>query len=89
MKWLAALLAGLVLILQYQLWIGEGSLAELRHLEARVEAQEQENERLRERNEALETEVVDLKQGLDAVEERARSDLGMIREGETFYRVIE
>lgn len=89
MKWLAAFLAGLVLILQYQLWIGEGSLAELRRLETRVEAQEQENERLRERNETLETEVVDLKQGLDAVEERARSDLGMIREDETFYRVIE
>lgn len=89
MKWLAALLTGLVLILQYQLWIGDGSLAELRRLEARVDAQEQENERLHERNEALETEVVDLKQGLDAVEERARGDLGMIREDETFYRIVE
>ncbi len=89
MKWLAAVLGGVVLILQYQLWVGEGSLAELRRVEARVQAQERENSRLRERNEALEQEVIALKQDLDAVEARARSELGMIREGETFYRLVQ
>ena len=84
--------AGLVLtllVLQYRLWVGEGSLAELRQLESRVQAQSLENAELRERNDNLESEVVDLKEGLDAVEERARRELGMIREGETFYLLLD
>jgi cell division protein FtsB len=86
-----ALLIGLILalaLLQYRLWVGEGSLAEVWALSGQVEAQRQENHQLGERNAALAAEVADLKQGLDAVEERARSELGMIREGETFFHVV-
>jgi len=87
-----ALLAGLVivpLILQWRLWAGEGGVSELRQLEDQLAAQQSENEALRLRNQMLENEVLDLKTGLDAIEERARSDLGMTREDEIFYRVIE
>jgi len=89
MRWLLAILALIFLGLQYKLWVGEGSLAEVWHLKGAVEQQRGENEALKERNRALDAEVRDLKQGLEAVEERARSELGMIREGETFYQVIE
>ena len=87
-----ALLAGLVivlLILQWRLWAGPGGLSELRQLEAQLTAQQSENEKLRLRNEMLENEVLDLNPGLEAIEERARSDLGMTREDETLYMVIE
>lgn len=87
-----ALLAGLVivlLILQWRLWAGEGGLSELRQLEEQLMTQQSENEALRLRNQMLESEVLDLKTGLEAIEERARSDLGMTREDEIFYRVIE
>ena len=86
-----ALLAGLVivlLILQWRLWAGEGGVSELRQLEEQLMAQQSENEALRLRNQMLENEVLDLS-GLEAIEERARSDLGMTREDEIFYRVIE
>lgn len=89
MKTLAAVLLVILLILQFRLWVGEGSVAELRQLQSRVQAQQLENEQLRERNTALEIEVLNLKEGLEAVEERARNDLGMIRDDETFYLVIE
>jgi cell division protein FtsB len=87
-----ALLAGLVivlLVLQWRLWAGPGGVSELREVEAQLAAQQAENEALRQRNEMLENEVLDLKNGLEAIEERARSDLGMTREDEIFYRVIE
>ncbi len=77
-----------LLLLQYKLWFGDGGLFKVRQLATSVEAQRQENEALAERNEALEAEVRDLKQGLAAIEERARTELGMIREGETFYQVV-
>ena len=79
----------LLLSLQYRLWVGDGSLAEVWDLYQQVETQRDENQRLRERNQALEAEVQDLKQGLGAIEERAREELGMIKEGETFYQIIE
>lgn len=79
----------LLLILQYTLWLGEGGLVRVWSLSEQVAAQEQENAKLRERNRALEAEVLDLKQGLDAVEERARTDLGMIKKNETFHQVVE
>lgn len=87
-----ALVAALVLVLlglQWRLWVGDGGVAELRQLEAQLAVQEQENEALRLRNQMLESEVLDLKNGLEAVEERARADLGMTREDETFYMIIE
>jgi cell division protein FtsB len=89
MRWLVWLLIILFVLLQYRLWVGDGSLAEVWNLYQAVEAQKQENQRLRERNQALEAEVKDLKQGLEAIEERAREELGMIKEGETFYQIIE
>lgn len=86
---LITVLVLLLLMLQYRLWVGEGSLAEVSNLQQEIGAQRQELVKLRQRNRALEAEVRDLKQGLEAIEERARSELGMIKEGETFYQVIE
>ena len=89
--WLAALLAAAFVGLQYRLWFGDGSIAEVLKLRAAVEAQRQENERLDDRNRKLEAEVVDLKNenSLESVEYRARRDLGMIGRDETFYQIIE
>jgi len=89
MRWIGWLLFLLLLALQYRLWVGDGSLAEVWDLYQQVETQRDENQRLLERNQALEAEVQDLKQGLEAIEERAREELGMIKEGETFYQIIE
>jgi cell division protein FtsB len=89
MNKLLLLLLLLLLYLQYQLWIGDGSLQDVWELHKEVELQRQENIELRERNAALEAEVTDLQQGLDAIEEHAREDLGMVKEGETFYQVVE
>jgi cell division protein FtsB len=86
------LLAGLMLllgVLQYQLWFGSGSLAEVRRLHREADLQREENARLRERNRVLDAEVSDLKQGLEAIEEQARLGLGMIKEGEVFYQIVE
>ena len=89
MKKLVILLLILLVYLQYKLWFGEGSLQDVWELHREVEFQRQENIELRERNAALEAEVRDLRQGLDAIEEHAREDLGMVKEGETFYQVVE
>lgn len=89
MKVLVMLLLCILLVLQYQLWVGEGSIAELRRLETDVERRRLENEELEERNRALGNEVLALKGELEAIEERARTDLGMIRDDETFYLIIE
>lgn len=74
--------------LQYHFWFGNGSSGEVIALEQQVERQKKENEGLQQRNAALAAEVEDLKSGEAAVEERARSELGMIKPGETFYRVV-
>ncbi len=89
MKKLLLLLIALLVYLQYQLWFGEGSLQDFWELHQEFEMQRQENLELRERNAALQAEVTDLQQGLDAIEEHAREDLGMVKEGETFYQVVE
>jgi cell division protein FtsB len=89
MRWLLIVLTLILLFLQYRLWVGEGSLAQKQVLEHKVAAQREENERLRERNRILANEVGNLKEGLESVEERARKDLGMIKEGETFYMVVD
>jgi cell division protein FtsB len=86
---LIVLLLVLLVILQYQLWVGDGGLLDVWELHQEVEALRQENERLQERNAALNAEVLDLKHGLDAIEEHAREDLGMVKEGETFYQIVE
>lgn len=79
----------ILLALQVKLWVGEGGLSNVRRLEQAVEAQKQTNKRHQERNQALAGEVQDLKHGTEAIEERARSELGMIRQGETFYQIVE
>ena len=89
MKTLIAVLLVLFLGLQYRLWFADGGLVDVHRLEERIAAQQAENARLRERNRALAAEVRDLKKGLEAVEARARAELGMVGEGETFYRVVE
>lgn len=92
MRWLRLLLVvlvGLLAFLQYRLWMGEGGRATVAALRQQVDAQTRENAGLQQRNDALAAEVEDLKSGEAAVEERARSELGMIRPGETFYRVVE
>ena len=82
---LALLLAGL----QYTFWLGSGGQHEVAEVRQQVATQQAENLRLQERNDALAAEVEDLKSGEAAVEERARSELGMVKPGETFYRVVE
>ena len=89
MRILIAILLVLLIVLQYDLWVGDGSLATVWRLHQAVEAQQAENAGLKERNAALEAEVRDLKTGNEAIEERARNELGMIREGETYIQVIE
>jgi cell division protein FtsB len=89
MKALAAVLASLILALQYPLWFGKGGWLRVRELDRQVTAQAAANERLKVRNDALDAEVRDLKQGLEAVEERARAELGMIRADEVFYQVVD
>jgi cell division protein FtsB len=87
MKWLAAALVVVVLLLQYRLWLSGDGLSEVLRLKAAVSTQQSENARLSERNRQLAAEVRDLKQGYAALEERARNDLGMIGGNETFFQV--
>jgi cell division protein FtsB len=87
--WLLLVLLMLLGWLQYRLWFSDGSWGEVTALENQVSHQRRENQGLQERNNALAAEVEDLKSGEAAVEERARSELGMIKPGETFHRVVE
>ena len=89
MRILIGILVFLLVMLQYRLWVGEGSLAEVHNLRREVETQKEKITQLRERNLELRAEVENLKHGREAIEERARSGLGMIRENEIFYQVIE
>ena len=89
MKILLTSLAIIFLSLQLQLWLGEGSVRSLSLLESELDDQQAANADLQDRNRLLEIEVVDLKNGLEAVEERARSELGMIGDDEVFYLIIE
>lgn len=82
-------LVALLVLLQYPLWFGSGGVLAYWRLHREVQAQIAKNAELRERNLTLQAEVVNLKSGLDAIEERAREELGMIRPNETFVRVVE
>jgi cell division protein FtsB len=88
LKVLIAALALVLLGLQSRLWLSDDGMHEVSRLRAQIEEQQQENERLRERNRTLAAEVQDLKKGTTAIEERARTDLGMIGKSETFYQVV-
>jgi len=88
MKTLTAILLLVLLFLQYKLWFSDGGLLKVQQLERAIAVQEDENAALRERNAALAAEVRDLKQGHAAIQERARTELGMVKEGETFFQVV-
>jgi len=88
MKWLALSLLAVVLGLQYRLWLSGDGVREVARLSEAVESQKAENEELVARNEQMVAEVSDLKAGMAAIEERARSELGMIGRNETFYQVV-
>jgi len=89
MKPIMILLTVLLLLLQYRLWFSHDGLPSVLLLHRAVEIQRQDNAILEERNQVLTAEVQDLKSGLDALEERARSELGMIKSGETFFQIID
>lgn len=78
-----------LLVLQYQIWFGPSSFTALGALDDELQAQQRENQALADRNRQLEVEILDLKNGLEAVEERARAELGMIRTDEKFYLIVE
>jgi cell division protein FtsB len=87
MRFVMIVLAVVLVLLQARLWLSNGGLREVWRLEADVARRVEDNDRLVARNSALEAEVRDLKQGLAAAEERARTELGMIHSGETFYQI--
>jgi cell division protein FtsB len=89
MRLLFIVLAALIALLQYPLWLGKGGWLRVWEIDRQVQAQKDGNAKLRVRNDALDAEVRDLKQGYDAIEERARYELGMIRQDEIFFQIME
>ena len=89
MRLLTLGLAVLIALIQYPLWLGKGSWLRVWEVDQQISAQRSTNRELQGRNDALEAEVRDLKVGLDAIEERARSELGMIKQDEIFFQVLE
>ena len=89
MKLLAIALGALIVLIQYPLWLGKGGWLRVSEMERHVSAQRAKNAQLQQRNAALEAEVNDLKQGTEAIEERARYELGMVRHDELFFHVVE
>ncbi|BBI99236.1 cell division protein FtsB [Ferrigenium kumadai] len=88
MRAVTLILAALLLLLQYPLWLGKGSWLKVWDLNRQVEEQRQTNQQTQARNALLDAEVRDLKQGTEAVEERARSELGMVKRDEVFFQFI-
>lgn len=88
MRTVTLILFVLLILLQFKLWLGEGGFTEVARLETRVEDQRRQNDDLLQRNARLQAEVEDLRERLDAVEERARSELGLIKPDEKFYQVV-
>jgi cell division protein FtsB len=89
LRWVALVLILILAGLQLKLWSGPGSMRDVDSLRIAVKKQSDENDRLMQRNQALGADVLDLKQGDQAVEARARTELGLIKPGETFYQVVE
>ncbi len=87
MRILTGILVALILAIQYPLWLGKGGWLRAWDVDRQVDAQQQKNARLETRNGALAAEVTDLKQGHDAIEERARYELGMVKNDEVFFQV--
>lgn len=89
LRYVALILLVLLIALEVKLWAGEGGMRDVWRLEKQLAEQRAENLKLKERNEKLAAEVEDLKSGKEAIEERARSELGLVKPGETFYHVVE
>ena len=89
MKWIIAVLILILIALQYRLWFGEGSFQQAAKLEQEVAKQEMENASLAARNQVLISKIQELKTGTESIEAKAREDMGMIKEGETFYFIPE
>lgn len=87
-KLVAPVLLFLLALLQYRLWFGKHSVPDYWQMQKEVEQQQQQNANLQQRNSLLLADIQDLKIGLEAIEERARHELGLIKEGETFYRIL-
>jgi cell division protein FtsB len=89
MKYFVAIIILLIVHLQYRIWLGDGSIAEIRSYQQRLDDLKKLAEEKRQRNQALYAEVLDLRKGQEAIEERARNELGMIKPDETFFQVLE
>jgi cell division protein FtsB len=89
MKIVIAIIILLIIHFQYRIWVGDGSVAEIKAYQQRLDVLKKQAEEKKERNEALYAEVLDLRKGQEAIEERARYELGMIKEDETFFHVLE
>ncbi len=89
MRILGGVLAALIVLIQYPLWLGKGGWVRVWEVDRQLEAQRGRNAQLQVRNQSLDAEVLDLKQGVDALEERARYELGMIKSNEVFFQIVE
>ena len=89
MRWLTVVLVAILMLLQIRLWFGEGSISNKLDLDAQWQLQQEINENYKLRNQLIAQEVESLKTNLDSLEEKARKDLGMIKEGEVFYLVTD
>ena len=88
MRWISLIFVALILLLQYPLWLGKGGWLKVWDIDRQVEAQKQLNQQTQTRNAVLDAEVRDLKQGTEAIEERARSELGMVKRDEVFFQIV-
>lgn len=88
MRWIYLILVSLFLLLQYPLWLGKGGWLKVWDLDRQVEEQKLLNQKTQMRNAVLDAEVRDLKQGVEAIEERARSELGMVKQAEVFFQIV-
>jgi cell division protein FtsB len=86
---LGGILAALIVLIQYPLWLGKGGWLRVWEVDRQLEAQRGRNQQLQVRNQSLDAEVLDLKQGVDALEERARYELGMIKSDEVFFQIVD
>lgn len=89
LRWIALILLAALIALQFKLWSGSGSMHAVDNLRIAVKKQADENVKLQQRNQALAADVLDLKHGDQAIEARARTELGLIKPGEVFYQVVE
>lgn len=89
MRWIIAILILIILGLQYRLWFGEGSVEQIVQLQREIDKQKIENANLEERNRVLMAQIKELKEGMESIEAKARTDMGMIKEGETFYFITD